>query len=154
MYFLKKVNNIVRAFFYVLLPLSVCQLMGMFILIYAVLLVTLCWPQLRLHPRERNDIRTHFLFEGSGHALSPRSPETSGMWDRTRLQQATSLKDWLVCHSAENSFVQSEPVRRRWQLAFVLEISCPVLGKRSIKVHGEAVAPLPITPSHPFSRRC
>lgn len=59
--------------------LCVCQLMGMFVFIHAVLFATLYWPQLRPHPRERNDIRTHFLFEGSGHALSPRTPETSGM---------------------------------------------------------------------------
>lgn len=112
------------------------------------LFAALYWQQLRLHLRERNDILTHFLFEGSGHALSPRSPETSGMWDRTRLQQATSLKDWSVCQSAESSFVQSEPVRQRWQLAFVLEISCPVLGKGSVKVHRGAVAPLPYSPLH------
>lgn len=100
------------------------------------------------YPRERNDIRTHFLFEGSGQTLSPHSPETSGMWDKTRLQQATSLKDRPVCQSAESSFVLCEPVRRRWQLTFVLEISCPVLGKGLDKVHRGAVAPLP---HHPVS---
>lgn len=43
---------------------------GVFISTQAKLFATLCWPQLRPRPRERNDIRTHFLFEGSGHALS------------------------------------------------------------------------------------
>lgn len=84
--------------------------------------------------------QTHFLFKGSGHTLVPHSLETSGMWDRTRLRHATSLKDWLVCPS-ESSFVPREHFRRRQQLAFVLEISCPVLGKGSVKVHGGG--PLP-----------
>lgn len=130
-------------FFWFFLHLCVYQFMGMFVFIHTMLFATFYWPQLRPHLRERNIIRTHFLFEGSGHALLLRSPETSELWDRTRLQQATSLRDWSVCQSAESSFVQSEPVRRRWQLAFVLEISCPVLGKGSVKVHWGAIAPLP-----------
>lgn len=46
----------------------------------------------------------------------------------------------MVCPS-ESSFVPREHFRRRRQLAFVLEISCPVLGKGSVKVHGGG--PLP-----------
>lgn len=46
------------------------QLLGMFLSTHAKLFASLCRPQLRPRPRERNDIRTHFLFEGSGHALS------------------------------------------------------------------------------------
>lgn len=108
-----------------------------------------CAPAPPPHPRKRNDIHTHFLFEGSGQALSPGSPETSGMWDKTRLQQATSLKDWLVCQSAESSFVLCDFVRQRWQLTFVRQISCPVLGKGLDKVHRGALTPLlrlPISP--------
>lgn len=129
----------------VCLPLLACQLMAMFVFMHVVckpLLATAVPPP--PHSRERNDIHTHFLFEGSGQARSPGSPETSGMWDTTRLQQATSLKDWLVGPSAESSFVLCEPVRRRWQLTFCSAdfLSCP--GQR---VRQSAQRSLNTTPS-------
>lgn len=53
------------------------------------------------------------------------------------------------CQSAECSFLSNKPVRWRWQLTFVLEISCPVLGKGLDKVHWGGVTPLTRLPHPP-----
>lgn len=93
-------------------------------------------------PGERGDIHTHFLFEGLWRALLNHSPEMSGMWDRTRLQRVTSLKDLTLLSVSWEQFCSEGA--HQVEMTAEMEISCPVLDERWNKVDRGDIAPVPL----------